>query len=467
MTKIIKNLPRRHFIRQASCAALGGTTFLSTLLNLRTVGASSVFNSAVNAGGEYKAIVCLLFSGGNDAFNMLVPTNTDEYNHYATSRSNLAIPVNDLLPLNATNTGSRNFGLHPSMVRSAELFNNGDLSFIANVGSLIEPINKTQFYNDTVPTPLGLYSHSDQVMHWQTGIPHDRVATGWGGKIADMLNECNNNDAISMCLSLSGTNVWQTGNEATEFAIHPTNGAVGLNSDGMYINPLVKTAVDNMLDANYNDLFMNGYKNVTRTSRIGGEQLQAALDMAPTFNTPFTNNYLSNSMQMVARAINAQATLGMNRQIFFIDYGGWDNHDGLITNHANLLSEVDNALYEFNQAMNQLGVADKVTTFGLSEFGRTLSSNGDGSDHGWGGNIFTMGGAVNGAAIYGDYPNLEMGSELEVGGGVFIPTTSADEYFAEIAMWFGVPISELTTLFPNLGNFYTPGPDNPIGFLNI
>ena len=469
MVKKINEQSRRVFLKQASCAAIGGTTFLSTLLNLRTIGASSIFNSSAVSCAPYKAIVCLMFSGGNDSFNMLLPTTTSEYNDYAATRGSLAIPSQDIIPINAGNTGSRTFGVHPNMPKVANLFDSGKLSFISNIGSLVAPITKSEFYNGTVATPLGLYSHADQIMHWQTGIPHKRVATGWAGKISDMLNSCNSNTNISMCLSLSGSNVWQTGNQSTEFSISPYNGAASIHGDNddWLVNSARKTALDNMLDHNYNDVFMDGYKSVLNTGRVGGEQLQTAIDAAPVWNEQFSNNYLSNSFKMVANTISGQNALGMDRQIFFIDYGGWDHHDELTNSQAFKLSEVDNALDEFNSAMEQLGLSDQVTVFGVSEFGRTLTSNGYGSDHGWGGNVFVMGGSVNGGNIYGDYPLLDLNGDLEIGGGVYIPTTAADEYFAELAMWFGVPNSELTTLFPNLGNFYSPGTGNPLGFLNL
>lgn len=470
MVKKIKDLSRRNFIKQSSCAAIGGTTFLSTLMNLRTLGASSIFNSSVADGSPYKAIVCLMFSGGNDSFNMLMPTETSEYNIYANTRGSLAIGANDILPINAGNTGSRTFGVHPELTSVASMFNQGKLAFVSNIGSLVAPITKTEFYNGTVATPLGLYSHSDQQMHWQTGIPHDRVATGWGGKISDLMHACNTNTNLGMSLSLSGTNVWQTGNNSTTFSMHHTNGAVGIHGDNddWLVNTVRKDALDNMLDNNYLDLLKNGFKDVANTGRVGGEELQAVIDAAPTWNTPFTNNNLSNSFQMVANAISGQNTLGMNRQIFFIDYGGWDHHDELTDSQAYKFMEVDAALNEFNEAMEQLGLQDQVTTFGVSEFARTLTSNGYGSDHGWGGNVFVMGGAVNGGNIYGDYPILDLNGTHEIGGGVYIPTTAADEYFAEIAMWFGVPESELNTLFPNLGNFYATGSgSNPLGFLTI
>ncbi len=475
MIKKIKNVSRRDFIRQGSCAAIGGTTFLSTLLNLKTLGSSAVHNSSA-IGGGYKAIVCLMLSGGNDSFNMLIPTESNEYNIYSNTRSNLAIPANDILGINPTNTGSRTFGVHPSMPRVQSMFDSGKLSFISNVGTLIHPITKSEFYNGTVQTPLGLYSHSDQLMHWQTGIPHDRTPTGWGGKIADLLHAGNVNQNLSMNMSLSGTNVWQTGNSSVEFSLNPNpdsgpvTGIHGDNDDWL-VNTVRKNALNSMVDTNYFDVYMNGYKDVIKTARVGTQQLEAALASTPTYNVPFTTEtaypYLSQSFKVVADVISARTTLGMNRQTFMIDFGGWDHHDELTMSQADMLTRVDNALYEFNAAMEQLGLADCVTTFVVSEFGRTLTSNGNGSDHGWGGNVLAMGGAVNGQQIYGNYPILDLDGNLEIGGGVYIPTTATDEYFAELAMWFGVPDSELGLLFPNLSNFYSVGSGNPIGFMNI
>lgn len=475
MIKKIKNVSRRNFIKQSSCAAIGGTTFLSTLLNLKTLGSSAIFNSSAVDGG-YKAVVCLMLSGGNDSYNMLIPTDTNEYNTYANTRSNLAIPFNEILPINALNTGSRTFGLHPSMPRVRDLFDSGKASFISNVGTLVNPISKNEFYNGTVETPLGLYSHADQIMHWQTGIPNERTPTGWGGKVADLMQAGNMNQSLSMNMSLSGTNVWQTGSSSVEFALNPNpngmpvEGIWGDNNDWIR-NTVTKNSFDNMLDANYYDMYMNGYKNVINTARLGTQQLQAALENTPVWNTPFTIDndwpFLSNSFKVIADVISARNTIGMSRQTFFVDFGGWDHHDELTNSQADLLSRVDNALHEFNAAMEQLGISDCVTTFVVSEFGRTLTSNGNGSDHGWGGNVMTVGGAVNGQNIFGDYPLLDLNTNLEIGGGVYIPTTSADEYFAELAMWFGVPDSDLNLLFPNLGNFYSVGSGNPIGFLNI
>ena len=212
-------ISRRTFLGQASCAAIGSTTLFSTLLNLKTLNAAAAFNSSVIGGPEdYKALVCIMFSGGIDSYNILVPRSNAAYNEYALTRSNLALARNDLRPVNALNADAegREFGLHPSLVNMQRLFNNGKLGFVSNVGTLIRPMNKIEYYNGVVPAPLGLYSHSDQIQQWQTGIPHERAAIGWGGKIADLMIAANNNQTISMNISVSGSNIFQNGENTVE-----------------------------------------------------------------------------------------------------------------------------------------------------------------------------------------------------------------------------------------------------------
>jgi uncharacterized protein (DUF1501 family) len=362
------------------------------------------------------------------------------------------------------------------------LFETGKLAFINNVGTLIHPITKAQFYNGTVPSPLGLYSHSDQQLQWQTGIPHERSAIGWGGKMADLLISANPNQTISMNISLSGSNIFQTGENTVEYALNPQNGSVGIidyNNQNWVVHTMKRAAIDGMVNPAYKNVFKNTYRKTIKTAIDGNEMLSAVLDNPPTFNLPFqTNNDFGASLQMIARTIAGRSELNLKRQIFFVDIGGWDMHDELLNAQAEGLTIVDNALHQFNAAMEQLGVSDKVTVFSLSEFSRTLTSNGNGTDHAWGGNVFVMGGAVNGRKLYGQYPSLALTNynpdpnmdtnPLEVGGGSLIPTTSADQYFAEIALWYGVPASDLVMLFPNIGNFYNPMSGvPPIGFLDI
>jgi uncharacterized protein (DUF1501 family) len=469
-----KKLNRRSFLSQSSCAAVGATTLLSTLFNLKTMNASAAFNSSVmdsNNPDDYKALVVLLMEGGMDSFNMLIPRSNPHYGQYATTRSDMAIPQSQLIPINQITPDGREYGLHPNLPMMASLFNTGNLAFLSNVGTLVQPTTKAQYFANSVPLPLGLYSHSDQILHWQTGTPNLRQAVGWGGKMADMMIAANENPAISLSISLSGSNVYQTGGSTTEFSLHPSSGAAEIynwdNDDVFHL--LRRQALEGNINQNYVNAFKKTYTHTTKTGIEVGGYLKDAINNAPIFSTPFTTysnddhyNNLSNSFKMIANTISGRVPLGMKRQIFFVSFGGWDMHDNLLTGQAGAHIALDNALHEFNQAMIQLGEHDNVLTFTLSEFARTLTSNGDGTDHAWGGNTFMMGGPVNGQEIYGTFPSLTLGSSnpQEV-YGTLIPTTSTDQYFRDIALWFGVPQSDIVDLFPNIGNFST----TPLGFL--
>ena len=465
-------ISRRNFFGQASCAAIGVSTLYSSLVNLKAFAAAAVANSTTMLDPEYKALVCVFLSGGNDSFNMLMPRSTSEYDEYATTRSNLAIPLNEMLPIFPDAAGGRLFGLHPSMMRSQQLFNDGKMAFLSNVGTLVQPATKDEIWNGQVELPLGLFSHSDQGQQWMTGLPNGRSGTGWGGKVADLIKDMNNNDNISMNLSLSGTNVFQTGQNTVEFALDTYNGSSGIygygNQEEWNVFDRMRTqAINSMVEHEYQNMFQKTYVDVIRRSRDGHIQFQEAIGNVPELQTSFTDNYLSRAFQMAAYSIAAHEELGMKRQIFFIDYGGWDHHDEVLNNQSAMLYELDTALGEFNAALTELGLGKQVTTFSLSEFSRTLTSNGNGTDHAWGGNVMVMGDDVLGKKIYGEYPTLALNSDAEIGNGVMIPKLSADQYFAELALWFGVNPSELPTIFPTLTNFYQPGGNPPIGFLNF
>ncbi len=464
-------ISRRKFFGQASCAAVGASTLWSSLVSLKAFSAAALANSATLSDPEYKALVCVFLSGGNDSFNMLMPRSTSEYNEYAATRSNLAIPLNEMLPIFPDAAGGRLFGLHPSMSRLQSFFNSGRLAFVSNVGTLVQPTTKQQYWDGQVPLPLGLYSHSDQGQQWMTGLPNERSATGWGGKVADLIRDMNSNPNISMCLSLGGTNIFQTGQETVEFTLDPYNGSSGIYGYGDHdewnvFDRMRTQAINSMVDYEYQDMFKKTYMDVIRRSRDGNAQFQEAVGNVPQFQTSFTDNYLSKSFEMAAYSIAAHEELGMKRQIFFIDFGGWDHHDEVLNAQGEMLYALDVALGEFQAALDELGLAKQVTTFSLSEFSRTLTSNGNGTDHAWGGNSMVLGGDVIGKRIYGDYPTLALDSSLELGNGVMLPQISADEYFAELALWFGISPSELSTIFPTLTNFYQPGSGMPIGFLN-
>lgn len=463
---------RRSFLRNASCAAVGTTTLLNTLTNLKFI------NSAAAVGGftDYKAMVVLLLGGGNDAYNMLIPYDDASHAEYTATRTNLSLPKFDtqdpsknLRQINYS-VGGKQFAVHHAMENMQSLFDSGKLSFVSNVGTLIEPTTKTNIWNGTANLPLGLYSHADQVMHWQTAVPHDRVAQGWGGKIADMFQACNENTNISMNLSFAGSNVFQTGQNTVEFSLRSPGGNEDLGgattlsgySEPWEVPTANRNTIDSMITKYYDDIFKKTYIDIVKIGKDGAEEYNAAVS-AQELSTQFSENRLSQQFKLIARTIAARDTLGMSRQIFFIDYGGFDMHEEVIDTHELLLSEIDTALGEFDAAMTELNMQDAVTTFSLSEFARTLTSNGQGSDHAWGSNVFIMGGAVSGGQVFGTYPSLALDTDLELGGGVLVPTTSTDQYFGDIAHWFGVENAELIELFPNIDNFDSVYNGNPLG----
>ncbi len=470
-----KYITRRRFLGQASCAALGSSTLLSTLINLKATNALALANSDVMDGDDYKALVCISLNGGNDSFNMLIPTSGGEYADYTATRTNLAIPSSQILSLNTLNTPGRTFGLHSSLPNLRNMFNTGEAAFIANIGTLVEPITVAEFWAGTKAAPLGLLSHSDQLQQWQTGVTSDRSATGWGGKVADLINDMtppfNSNENISMNISLDGSNIFQTGNQIIEYAVDPVRGAreiIGYNDDWQF-ETLRKNAIDNMLNQTYSDIYQRTYANVLKSAKDSFQEFNGAIENV-TLNTIFPEDYIGQSMQMTAKTIAARNTLGFKRQIFFINFGGWDHHDEVLVAQSNMFTVLDDAMQSFQDAMTELGTKDCVVTFLISDFARTLTSNGNGTDHAWGGNVFAVGGPVKGQNIYGDYPEtLALGTNpLDVGGGIVLPTTSADMYFAELSHWFGVPKSNLNDVFPNLYRFYdTSSPDSPIDFLTI
>ncbi len=458
---------RRNFLKVASLVGAGLSTGTTSLFNLRNLGAATKLNTALK--GDYKAMVCLYFDGGADSFNMLIPTSPDEYGLYVNARSNLALKDTETLPLSPVNVGGVPYGLHPSLAGMKSMFDSGNLCFLNNVGTLVNPTTKQQFYNEEVPVPLGLFSHSDQTNQWQTAEVRERLYKGWAGRISDLLYDTNTNDKISMNISFSGTNTFQSSEKNVEYAVDSNNSAGLTGYEDMYGWGIERrAAVNKMLSTSFTDPFKSTYLNSFKNSLDASLEFHAAIDEVPEFATTFSDDGLSRDFSMVAKIIAAREKLGFNRQIFFINYGGWDTHDELLNKQRDLFNEVDKALSEFNGVLKEIGMHDSVLTFSMSEFGRTLGSNGNGTDHAWGGNVFAMGGPVNGNRFFGQYPSMVLDGDLDVGGGVLIPTTPNDLYFAELALWFGVPKSELNTVFPNLNNFYaSSSADAPLGFLKL
>jgi uncharacterized protein (DUF1501 family) len=484
------SISRRKFIGQASCAGISSIPLLNTLLNLRL--ASSIANAAPPAPGEYRAIVCLFLSGGNDSFNMLAPysgpssTHADSFAEYQASRGNLALPQEDFHPIQPDNTPGRSFGVHPSMPNLAARFTAGDAAFVANVGTLIEPVaNRAQVAAASKLLPLGLYSHSDQIEQWQTSVPQSRSGIGWAGKMMDLIKDINPGQAVSMNISMDGSNVFQSGVSGAEYAVNPGNqnepngGAVPLVGYSSSYNPnngfqnAASSAVDSMLARQYNNLLQNTWQVKRRTAQEAFALYSTATAGSLPGNISFPNTALGRQLQQVAKAIMGRNGLGAIRQTFFVNRGGWDHHSDTLPLQEAMLQEVDEAIGAFWSQLVALGIENQVTLFSASDFGRTLTSNDRGSDHAWGGNHFVMGGSVVGKNIYGQYPSLavnpESGSELnplDTGRGRLIPTTSCDQYFAELALWLGVPASSLPLVLPNIGNFYSSSSSTPpLGFL--
>jgi uncharacterized protein (DUF1501 family) len=474
MNKSPSPLSRRRFLGQANCAAISSLPLLNTLLNLKLAGSLAADPPPAS---EYRALVCIFLNGGCDSFNLLVPRgaseNSPEYEEYAEVRQDLSLPYDELLPINPMNNVGRGLGLHPDVPELQTLFEDGHAAFIANVGTLIEPVTLAEYNAGSKPLPLGLFSHSDQIEQWQTSIPHARSGIGWGGRAADILASLNANNGVSMNISLSGSNVFQTGNSVFEYAIS-NNGATALSGykkdweAGGALDQFRGAAVDGMLAQQYSNLLQRSFARSERNALDAYDIFTSATSPGLPPGATFPATSLGQQLQMIAKTIAGRDALGAKRQTFFTSYGGWDHHDEVLTNQATMLPIVSQAVGAFYQALTLLGVQNQVTLFLASDFGRTLTSNGRGSDHAWGGNVFVVGGSVIGKRVYGQYPDLYEDNPLDTGRGRLIPTTSVDAYFAELALWLGVPKSSLPLVLPNIGHFYdTNGSAAPVGFLPV
>ena len=452
-----RSLTRRKFLGQASCAAVGSTALFSTLLNLRLANSLAAQTLPPADGtNDYRALVCLFLAGGNDSFNMLVPTSTSEYQAYAQARGNLALARNSLLSITPGNLGGRTLGIHPSMPETRDLFNQGSLAFVSNVGSLIRPTTLADVRAGR-NLPLSLYSHVDQMKQWQTCMPDARTAIGWGGRAADILQSLNTPTAVSMNISLAGESTFLTGRDVVNYTLTP-NGATPLRNYGTAATPgaldAVRTAaINSQLDTQYRNLLEQTYVRSTRTALDAYETFAGALN-GISLQTPVpSGNMLASSLAMVARVVAARQRLGVRRQVFFVMLPGWDHHDEVLNNQVGMLRLVSQALGSFWQALGEIGARPNVTLFSASDFGRTLTSNGNGSDHAWGGNQFVLGGAVRGGRVvgnpdHGHYPDLGQLAQFDTGQGRLVPGVSVDEYARDLLAWFGVAPTEMDYVLP-------------------
>ncbi len=464
------DLSRRKFLG-ACCASVGATGLLSTLAQLRLMGAvASPDNGPVSpprAGApqpDYKALVCLFLAGGNDANNLVIPTDAATYAAYAAGRGALALPQNAVLPITPRTNDGRTWGIHPAMTELRNLFNSGQFAVLANVGTLAYPMTKAQYTNGSVPRPSQLFSHNDQQVEWQSSIADKPFVTGWGGRLADLTNAFNANNRISMSITLNGQNSFQVGKSINQYAVG-TGGAITLTGTGTgtSVNGLRTAALNDALAMQNGNLFETAFGGVTTRALGASSLVSSVITGASPFTALFNaanNSGLAQHLHMVARLVNAQQSLNLKRQIFFVRVGGFDLHDNQVTagattsgSHANLLRDISLSLNAFNNALTQIGAQNQVTTFTSSDFGRTYNTNGDGSDHGWGSHHFLMGGAVQGGDIYGKMPTFAIDGPDDTGRGRWIPTTSVDQYAGTLAKWFGVSATDMPVVLPNLGRF--------------
>lgn len=465
---------RRQFLRKSICAALGGAGLYSALGNLRLVSAA-VGTRPAYAFGDYKALVCIYLYGGNDSFNMIVPTAGQAKIDYLASRGGLAL-TSGLVPLTpAAGTGPAGYALHPSMgdrtgtsidqipgnAGLGKLFNTGKAAIVANVGSLVYPVTKTQYQNGSVPTPAQLFSHDDQTTQWQTSRADDANVDGWGGRIADLLYSSNSGQ-VPMGITLSGNNRFQRGAIINPYAMDPS-GVTRLSYSDEGSEAWIIGADNSAGATAYNALIAPGaqahvleraYADAATRSIANYQIIDGALGAVPTWTTPFPNSDLGAQLQMVARLIGVRSALGMQRQVFFVSAGNYDTHSTQIQDQADNLTTLSQALKAFYDATLQLGIADGVTAFTASDFGRSLAVNSSGTDHGWGGHHFVVGGGVRGQRFYGAMPSLAPDNNPDdTGYAQIIPTLSVDQYAATLARWFGVDAGGIDDIFPNLGHF--------------
>ncbi len=451
---------RRRFLRAAAAGGLAyafGRTPQAVMAQTFETGGSFT---------DYKALVCVFLFGGNDSFNVVVPRSTAEYAAYAASRQNLAIAQDQLIPINPLVSDGSTYGFHPSMSGLADLFEQSRCAVVANVGPLLAPTTKTQYLAKSVPLPPQLFSHNDQQDQWQSLKGRSVLKSGWAGRIADVMAQRVTGQQLALNASLAGQALLQAGNTTVPY-IMGASGAVPFTGFGTSGSTLARRrAFESIAGASFDAVYERGFAEVHRRAVLFSDRVNQALrDAQPLValpDNPVTAlSPLATQLRTVAKLISMRAQLGMSRQIFLVSTGGFDTHDDQLADQPGLLGNVSSSLKAFYDATVELGVANAVTTFTESDFGRTLTSNGDGTDHAWGGIQLVMGDAVRGRTLYGAYPRLEINGPDDVGAGRMIPTTSADQYAATLARWFGVSEQNLNYVAPSLANFAT----RDLGFL--
>jgi uncharacterized protein (DUF1501 family) len=452
-------MKRRNFLGHVG--ALAGTAALGQL------GVFAARSARAAAGAsDYKALVCLFLYGGNDSNNMLVPVDAAGYASYAKTRATLALPQSTLLPL-AEAGGVVRYGLHSALPGVQSLWNSGSLAVVANVGTLVQPLTLAEYLTPGTPTPAALFSHIDQQHQWQSSVAANSLSpTGWGGRLADQLAALNANATLPAMISTGGNNLFVTGAASTALGI-PVSGSFGLSG---YSNSAAdaarRTALNQLLTLDNSTDLTHAAENVMS----GALACSASLNPVLTATTGaavarfagLTTNF-AEQLLAVAKVIEARAQFSAQRQVFLVTLGSFDTHTNQLNEQQTLFSQLSAGLAAFHGAMADIGAADAVTSFTLSDFARTYAPNTTGgSDHAWGSHHLVAGGAVKGGKIYGTVPTLELGGPDDVGDeGRWIPTIAVDQYAATLATWFGVTPTQLAAVLPNLGAF----PKATIGFV--
>jgi len=455
MTQLHADASRRAFLQRLSQLSIAGAA-APWALNLAAIG-----EAAATTAADYRALVCVFLYGGNDYGNTLIPYDATHYAQYQAQRPTLAyaqsaLTATALTPLAAPldrNGAAYQYALAPELAPLLPLFNSGRLGVLLNIGTLIQPTDKTQYANRSVPLPPKLFSHNDQQSFWQSSSP-EGATSGWGGRIGDLFMAGNGN-ATFTCVNVSGNAVFMSGHTAVQYQVTP-NGSVALNAlkNPLFGSSACSDALRSLIVAPRTHLFEADHTRVVKRALEANDALTAALAGAPTIATAFpANNALGDQLKMVARMISVADALAAKRQVFFVSLGGFDTHDGLLSTHPGLLTTVADALAAFQAALGELGIEPQVTTFTASDFGRTLAGNNDGSDHGWGSMHFVLGGAVRGQRFYGVAPVIGNNGVDDVGQGRLLPTMSVDQLAATLGRWFGASDNDLLTVLPNLHNW--------------
>jgi uncharacterized protein (DUF1501 family) len=453
---------RRAFMKRSAALGLAGvaTPFVTSL--------GAIGEAAAATATDYKALVCIFLYGGNDYANTLPPYDQASYDLYLAARSNIALTRDSLAATALVPTvgldGGRQYALAPTMASLLPVFNQGKLAVALNVGTLVQPTSKAAYQANAVRLPPKLFSHSDQQSYFQASNP-EGATSGWGGRIGDLFQSGNGSSTLT-CINASGNAIYLTGKAAVQYAIG-TGGPIALlnNSSAVYGSQVAASTLRSLMTGSGSGLLATEHARISKRALDTYSQVAGALAGAPAANFPLfpTGNSLADQLRIVARMISVSSELGAKRQVFFVSLGGFDMHDALATTHPRQIGLVADAMRAFYDTTANLGIADKVTSFTASDFGRTLQSNDDGSDHGWGSMHFVMGGAVRGQRFYGAPPAIGNNTPDDVGQGRLLPTMSVDQYAATLASWFGVGTGDLPTVLPNIVN-YNPSTWN-LGFV--